>query len=134
MRYIVDTSVWSLALRKKALSPTNEIAVRKLKRLIDYGEQILLLGIIVQDLLQGIRDPEQFAKVRRALSYYEILQVGGEDHVFAAELFNKCRSKGVTASSIDFLIASMAIRHDCRLLTTGKDFEHIARHSELVLT
>ncbi len=131
MSFIVDTSVWSLALRKSSLKPSDELAVQKLRKLIEYGEHIFLLGIILQEVLQGIKNHDQFVKVQKELSYYEVLKTDREDHVYAAGIFNTCRSKGVTASTVDFLIASVAIRNDCRLLTTDKDFGHIAKHSEL---
>lgn len=129
MKYIVDTSVWSLALRRDRHRETDE--VRKLTILLREGERILLPGIILQEVLQGVRRSEQFEQIRESLSFFPLLETGRDDHVLAAELFNRCRSKGVQAATIDFLIAALAIRNECLLLTSDKDFAHIARHSDL---
>lgn len=131
MKCLVDTSVWSQAFRRRSRRETEE--VRKLEILLKGGERIFVAGVIVQEILQGIRQPEQFRQVQEALSFFPILATAREDHVFAAELFNLCRAKGVQASTIDFLIASLAIRNDCALLTSDRDFQHIAKHTELSL-
>lgn len=131
MNCIVDTSVWSLALRRN--KTVESIEVHKLKTLINKGEKIFLLGIIVQEILQGIRDCGQLKKVRDAISCFPIIEPVFEDYVYAAELFNHCRSKGIQASTIDFLIASICIRNDFFLLSADKDFQNICRHSKLKL-
>ncbi|MFH0800211.1 MAG: PIN domain-containing protein [Pseudomonadota bacterium] len=131
MNYIVDTSVWSQALRREHHRETEE--VRKLAILLSEGERIFLPGIILQEILQGVQRSEQFKQIREALSCFPVPETGRDDYVFAAELFNHCRSKGVQAATVDFMIASLAIRHKCLLLTSDKDFVHIARHSDLKL-
>lgn len=131
MKYIVDTSVWSLALRREKHRETDE--TRKLAVLLTEGERILLPGIILQEILQGIRLSDQFKKICEALSFFPVLDATHDDHVSAAELFNNCRSRGVQTGTIDCLIAVLAIRNECQLLTSDKDFEHIAKHCELRL-
>lgn len=131
MKCIVDTSVWSEALRRERHRNTAE--VRKLAILIDEGERIFMPGIILQEILQGIRRPEQFKLIRDSLSFFPPLEAAREDHILAAEIYNCCRSKGVQAATIDFLIAALAIRNECLLLSSDKDFIHIARHCDLHL-
>jgi hypothetical protein len=131
MKYVVDTSVWSLALRKKGHRETEE--VRKLSVLLKEGERIFVPGIILQEVLQGIRNVEQFKQIREALSYFPSLETSRDDYIFAAELFNICRTKGVQASTIDFLIAAIAISNNCILLSLDKDFVHISKYCELRL-
>lgn len=131
MKCIVDTSVWSQALRREHHRETDE--TRKLTILLKEGERIFLPGIILQEILQGVRRQEQFKRIRESLSFFPIMETRRDDYVFAAELFNYCRSKGVQAATIDFLITSLAIRNECLLLTSDKDFAHIARHSDLKL-
>lgn len=131
MKYIVDTSVWSLALRKKGHRETEE--VRKLFVLLKEGERIFVPGIVLQEILQGIRNPQQFMQIKEALGCFPSLETSREDHIFAAEVFNICRAKGIQASTIDFLIASIVIRNDCILLSSDKDFVHISKHCELRL-
>ena len=134
MKYIVDTSVWSLALRRKQTGrPKQPMAVKKLNVLLEHGERIFLVGIVIQEILQGIREQDQFSKVAGALSYFPLLEPARDDYVFAAQLFNSCRSKGVCASTVDYLIAALSIKNECRLLTSDKDFELISKHTELQL-
>lgn len=132
MRFIVDTSVWSLAFRRHAPS-TKESAVHKLQWLIEHGEELVLLGIIYQELLQGIRDPKQFRELRNALVSFPLLEPVRDDYAAAAELTNRCMSNGIQLGTIDSLIAAMAIRHRCRLLTADRDFTYIAKHAPLQL-
>ncbi len=131
MKYIVDTSIWSLALRRntKQKSP----AVEKLQKLLEGGFPIFMLGTIYQEILQGIRHEDQFRRIRDNLRILPMIDVSKDDHEEAARLFNGCRSHGIQASTIDCLIAAAAIRNDCTLLTTDNDFGQIARHASLKL-
>ena len=56
-----------------------------------------------------------------------------EDHERAAQFFNRCRSRGVQGANTDFLICSVAVRLDCPILTTDKDFEAFAAHLPIEL-
>lgn len=131
MKYLIDTSVWSLALRRDPHRDTEE--VRKLKILLKEGERVFVTGIILQEILHGIRKNDQFRQIQDLLSFFPMLESTREDHIFAAELYNLCRAKGVQASTVDFLIASQTIRNECLLLTSDRDFCHIAKHTELKL-
>jgi len=129
---LVDTSVWSLALRRRD-GGARHPAVSTLRSLIEQGETIRLIGAILQEVLQGVRDRSQFARLRSALKPFPLIELGRGDYEAAAELGNHCRSRGVQAGTIDFLIAAAAIRHRCALLTADQDFVHIARLSPLRL-
>jgi predicted nucleic acid-binding protein len=131
VRTIVDTSVWSLAFRRKPT--TSDPAVEKLHALIRDGHLVYLIGVILLEILQGIKTGSQREKVRQSLEPFTLLDLVREDYVEAATLSCLCRSKGVQAGTVDFLIAGAAIRNDCALLTTDKDFQHIAKLSALVL-
>ena len=134
MKVIVDTSVWSLALgRSSSEQQKISVAASKLNILLENGDRILLPGIIIQEILQGIKKQEQFSKVLKALTYFPIIEAKREDHIFAAKLFNLCRSKGIQASSVDFLISALSIQYKCHLLTNDTDFKHIAKHTNLKL-
>ena len=131
MTIIVDTSVWSHALRRRKTSddPQSE----KLAAALRQAQPIALLGIIVQEILQGVRDPRAFKKVRESLAAFPLIALDREDYVAAAELRNLCAARGVQASTIDFQIAAACARHDCALLTSDQDFERISQHSRLQL-
>lgn len=131
MKYIIDTSVWSLALRRSKAQQSP--AVEKLGKLLESGSPIFILGIIYQEILQGTRHEDQFRKIRDNLRILPLIDVTQNDHEEAARLFNRCQSRGVQASSIDCLIAVATIHNECTLLTTDRDFEHIAKHTPLKL-
>ncbi len=131
MRILVDTSVWSLALRRSS-GVVNEEAI-VLKTIIEQGEDIYLLGIILQEVLQGIRNSKDFLALKEYFRAFPLIDLAREDYVRAAELKNQLIGKGRQASTIDVLIASAAISHHCHLFTVDKHFTQIAEHSELKL-
>jgi hypothetical protein len=131
MKILVDTSVWSLALSREVEAHHEKVGV--LKELIASGQQVCLTGTILQEILQGVRSLNQFQKLDDHLKVFALLPATREDHVAAASMFRECRSRGIQASTIDFLIAAVAMQHDCYLLTTDADFERIASVSPLRL-
>lgn len=131
MRALVDTSVWSLAFRKRG--PAAHPAVEKLNLLLSEGEDVFLCGVVLQEILQAFRSDSAFRRVEKLLEPFELLDVQRCDHIEAARLHRTCASSGVTAGTVDCLIAQLAIRHDCQLLTTDHDFEHMAPLCELKL-
>lgn len=124
MKVIVDTSVWSLALRRRA--PSHE-AVDELRRLIRQG-RVALLGPVRQELLSGIRDADAFARLRDHLRAFEDERLGPEDFERAAEHFTTCRTAGVQGSNTDFLLCAVSERRAYPILTTDADFTRYARH------
>ena len=131
MRIIVDTSIWSLALRRH--SPIQNPESEALRKIIQGGEDIYLIGIILQEILQGIKKPEDFTNLKKYLDAFSLLEIKREDYIEAAELKNHLSRKGVQVSTIDVLIAAAAIVNDCCLYTNDRDFDHIAKHSQLKL-
>ncbi len=131
MNVLVDTSIWSLVLRRKNGRKVQEAT--RLEQFIQDGESIFLVGVILQEILQGIRSDKNFEKVAVTLKAFPLVPLKREDYIFAASLRNQCRAKGVQAGTVDFLIAAAAIRYNCRLFTTDKDFLHIAKHIDLKL-
>jgi predicted nucleic acid-binding protein len=125
VKFLVDTSVWSLALRRNR--PAEAPELEKLRTILEAGDDVLLLGVIFLEILQGIRDRKQFNAVKGRLEAFPLLEPTREDYVHCAHIRNECASRGVHASTVDFLIAGMAIRQDARLLTTDSDFFHISK-------
>ncbi len=128
---LVDTSVWSLALRKKG--PADHPDVTRLAELLRDGEDVYLTGTILQEILQAFRTESTFRRVARYLEPFPLLPLERSGHVAAAGIHRACAEKGVTASTIDCQIAAAAIQNDCALLSADRDFERIARHCKLVL-
>lgn len=129
MSLFVDTSVWSLALRRDA--PFSATEVRALVRAIEAGETILTTGLVLQELLQGFSGPKAHDQILDRFSSVPLLVPDRNDHIAAAELRNRCRRNGVQIGTIDALLAQLCIRHDLTMLTTDKDFRHVADHSVL---
>jgi len=123
VKILVDTSVWSLALRRRA--PAHP-AVDELRRLIAAG-RATLLGPIRQEVLSGIRDPTTFELLRERLAPFDDESLGITDYVRAAEFFNLCRAKGLQGSNTDFLLCAASERHRMPLFTTDDDFIRFAR-------
>jgi len=129
VRVLADTTIWSLALRRKpgSLNPTEASLVSAWADLVRDG-RVVLLGIIRQEVLSGIADSRQFKQLRDALAAFRDEPVVTADHVRAAEGFNRCRVKGVQGSPVDFLIFAVAERLSAPIFTTDSDFEHFAPH------
>jgi predicted nucleic acid-binding protein len=124
MNVIVDTSVWSLALRRRR-SPTAAEAL-ELAELIREG-RAGVLGPIRQELLSGIPDQRQFETLRDYLRAFPDVPLASDDYEEAAAFFNRCRVKGVQGSNTDFLICAAAARRKLGILTTDADFVHFAK-------
>ena len=130
MKVIVDTSVWSLVLRRSRGLRSRPI--EELRSLIrDYRVQ--MLGPIRQEILSGVRDQFQFEQLLDHLASFPDLPILTEDYITAARFFNLCRSKGVQGSNTDFLICAVAVRYECSIYTTDKDFEMFAQHLSIML-
>jgi hypothetical protein len=127
----VDTSVWSLALRRN--SPASAMQVRALVRSIETGETILTTGLVLQELLQGFSGPKARAQILDRFSAVPLIVPDRDDHILAAELRNRCRRGGVQIGTIDALLARLCVRHDLTMLSTDNDFKHVAGHCALKL-
>jgi predicted nucleic acid-binding protein len=129
MSLLVDTSVWSLALRRDI--EATEPQVHQLKDALFGSEIVVTTGLVLQELLQGFTGPCAQAQIIERLAALPLLQPDRDDHIAAAALRNSCRRAGVQIGTIDALLAQLCIRHDLMLLTTDQDFTHAARHCPL---
>jgi len=130
MRVLVDTSVWSLALRRNAPADGPELA--ELIELI-REVRVQMIGPIRQELLCGIRSQAQFRKLREHLRAFPDLELTTRDYEAAAEFFNLCRGKGIQGSNTDFLICAIAARNKIPIFTTDGDFTLYQQHLPIVL-
>jgi len=131
VRVLVDTSDWSLALRKGG--PAQHPAVHRLDALLEQGEDVFLTGVILQELLQAFRAERTVRKVRTYLEPFPLLALDRDGCADAAALHRRCAAHGISASTVNCQIATAAMLHGCALLTADRDFTHIARHSGLEL-
>ncbi|MBW1863139.1 MAG: PIN domain-containing protein [Deltaproteobacteria bacterium] len=121
MKVLVDTPIWSYALRTPNKKYQKDID--QLKSLI-RDQRALIIGPIRQEILSGYSDLRKFKKLKEKLSFFENTPIQDIDYESAAELCNQCRKKGVQGSHIDFLICAVAKRIDVPIFTTDKDFSH----------
>lgn len=124
MNVIVDTSVWSLALRRRRAPDSSEAL--ELAELIREG-RAGVLGPVRQELLSGVSEQRQYETLRDYLRAFPDVPLGSDDYEEAAAFFNRCRSKGVQGSNTDFLICAAAARRKLGIFTTDADFVHFAR-------
>jgi len=127
MEVLVDTSVWSLALRRRPrdLNQQERLLVEELEELIKPG-RAAIIGIIRQELLSGIKSHAQFEQLRKTLGAFRDELVDTSDHEAAAMAGNVCRGKGIAVSVVDMLICAVAQRRGIAIFTTDPDFEHYA--------
>jgi predicted nucleic acid-binding protein len=129
IRFIIDTSVWSEALRRKKKTVNSSDTI--VRKIIENDDEIVVIGIILQEILTSITDEKLFRDIKDILDDFLYLDITKNDYIYASELNNKCRSKGINAGSIDFLIASVAIRNELELVTFDKDFFNISKYTDL---
>jgi predicted nucleic acid-binding protein len=127
----VDTSVWSLALRRDLHSAVTE--VRALIRAIEAGETIVTTGLVLQEILQGFSGPKARVEILDRFSAVPLLVPDRDDHIHAADLRNRCRRAGIQIGTIDALLARLCVRHDLVMLSTDNDFKHVVRQCPLKL-
>ncbi len=134
MLVLVDTPIWSLALRRALieLNPHEQLLTSALKELIRDG-RAQLLGPVRQELLSGIRQEKTFTELRDYLRAFDEPNLDLADYEEAAHIHNRCRSQGIAGSSIDFLICAAAIRREWQIFTTDQDFTHYAKACPLRL-
>lgn len=129
MTLLVDTSVWSLALRSDA--PAAEPEVHALRDALLGDEMVVTTGLVLQELLQGFSGARSQAQIVERLAALPLLQPDRTDHIEAAGLRNTCRRAGLRIGTIDALLAQLCIRHELTLLTTDQDFARMQKHCSL---
>jgi predicted nucleic acid-binding protein len=119
----VDTTVWSLALRRDSAPDIPEVT--GLKHALENGQALTTTGFVLQELLQGFSGPKAAAAIIERFSSIPLIVPDRQDYIEAAALRNECRRSGVQAGTIDALIAHLCIRHELTLMTTDGDFKHM---------
>jgi predicted nucleic acid-binding protein len=122
MRLLVDTCVWSLALRRRdraVLSSTEQRLLAALTEAIRDG-RVVIVGPIRQEILSGIRNHAQFAKTKRLLDPFPDEPLSPAHYVEAARLYNLCRHHGLECGPVDMLLLAVAVRDGCAILTSDR--------------
>lgn len=125
---LVDTPIWSLSLRRRAvdLSSAERRATEALCELV-LQHRVQVLGSTRQEVLSGIREESQFRRIRDHLHDFPNVALDATDYEEAARISNHCRHKGVAGSAVDMLMCAVSIRRGWQIFTIDRDFEHYAR-------
>src|SRR5579863_7035610 len=128
MLVLVDTPIWSLALRRKDadLNSREQLFTQALRELIHDG-RAQLVGPVRQELLSGVREEASFRKLRDHLRAFEQASLDVADYEEAARLNNQCRARGIAGSAIDFLICAVAHRRKWKIFPSDRDFERYGK-------
>ena len=133
MNILVDTSIWSLALRRSGtLTEEDRLLVLELPELINEV-RVVMIGPVRQELLSGISSHEQYFNLKKKLHSFEDLLLTREYYERAAEFYNLCRKNGVQGSQIDFLICATAAIAKIQIFTSDKDFLLYEKHVPITL-
>jgi hypothetical protein len=134
MLVLVDTPIWSLALRRtpKDLNPREQLQTAALRELIREG-RAQLVGPVRQELLSGIRQEKNFRELRDYLRAFDEPILAVTDYEDAAYINNQCRAQGIAGSPIDFLICAIAARRNWEIFTADQDFARYAKAFPLKL-
>ncbi len=124
MNVLVDTSVWSLALRRA--KRVDDETSRELAALIQEG-RVVLLGPVRQELLSGLKEKRQYESLRDHLRAFPDLELESADFEEAALAFNRCRERGIQGANTNFLLCAVALRRDFAIFTADRDFVHFAK-------
>lgn len=125
MKVLVDTPIWSLALRRKPRMDDGT-ATSDLTALVQDG-RVAIIGPIRQEILSGLKDQAQFERLRDHLRAFPDVEITSTDYEDAAAFYNRCRSKGIQGSNTDFLICAVAARNGFPIFTTDGDFTHYSK-------
>lgn len=120
---LVDTSVWIDFFNGHASREADRLA-----QAISDHEPIVLCGIVITEILLGLKNDAEAERIAEILDAFDIApEPDRMDYCEAATLYRRCRSQGYTIrSTIDCLIAQACIRHGYDLLAKDRDFRQIA--------
>ena len=114
-----DSCIWIEALR----DATSEEA-HQLVTLLD-ASRIVISGIIMTEVLQGVRKKTAFASVAAHLSSIPYVEIGKNEYIAASILGIELKAKGIILPPSDLLIASACLKHNIHIYTHDKHFNHI---------
>lgn len=130
---VLDTSILSLAFRRRPRRGEEPPQAVLLRELIVADVPLAVPGIVLQELLSGVRGEGQFRRLQTVTAGFPVLLASEADHRRAAKINNACRGRGIACAAIDALIAAVTIENGGRLFTSDDDFRHIASCCELRL-
>ncbi|MCP4131803.1 MAG: PIN domain-containing protein [bacterium] len=134
MKILVDTSIWSLAFRRKK-GTRSKLETQILQELVELINETraVIIGPIRQEILSGISNMSQFNLLKQKLNTFDDFPIVFSDYELAAEFYNDCRKNGIQGSHIDFLICAIAANNDMPIFTSDKDFTNYSKYLDIRL-
>lgn len=126
MTLLVDTSVWSLAMRRDGANESKEVIA--LREALDGADSVVTTGLVLQEILQGFSGPKAKEAIIDRFGALPLIQPDRQDHIAAAEVRNVCRRSGLQVGTIDALLIQLCGRYELTLLSSDKDFANAAPH------
>ena len=124
MMVLIDTTVW-INFFSANLNPH----VKTLEKLIIDREDICVCGVVLTEVLQGIRDDSEFKKTQSLFFNLIFLPMPYSVYLRSAEIYRTLRRKGITIrKSVDCMIAAVALEYEIPILHNDKDFLPIEKH------
>jgi predicted nucleic acid-binding protein len=123
MYILVDTSIWSLALRKKDKTKEDEDIINFFSDII-RDLRLVIIGPIRQEILSGISDLNRYKELKDKISIFEDYRIQTKEYELAAQYYNECRRNGIQGSHIDYLICAVAVSNQMKIFTLDKDFDN----------
>jgi predicted nucleic acid-binding protein len=131
---LFDTSVLSRVFRRRRSGPEERRLQAVFDELMAADVPVGLPGIVLQEVLSGIRSHRQFNDLAaKLLAAFTVVAEGAPEHLEAARVKSACLGKGLNVSGVDCLIAACAISGNHELFAVDEDFEAIAKHAPLRL-
>ena len=131
MNLLVDTSVWSLVLRRDA--PADVPEAEYLRKAIARGDSIVTTGIVLQEILQGVTGARMRTAIQERFAALPFLVPDRNDHVHAADLHSAARQTGIQVGTVDALLAALCLKHHLTMLSTDADFRNLRKVAPLVI-
>jgi len=125
--------VLSVVFRRLRRAEPPPRVVKQFAALVEDDAPLGIPGIVLQELLSGVRTATQFAKLDEILDGFPLLLATRQTHISAARVRNQCRASGLAASTVDCLVAAHALVAGATLMTLDDDFRRMAPHVGLTL-
>lgn len=116
---LIDTSAWIDFFRNQS-GAVGDIVATLIER-----DQAVMTGPVLAELLQGLRSRQEINPLRELFDVLPYIEISRRDWEQTGDLLRKLRQRGITVPLTDALIAIVAKRNGCAVLTLDRHFEHL---------
>ena len=118
-KVIIDTSAWIDFFRNQTGAVGDAVAT-----LIEKN-QVIITGPILTELRQGLKNRQETETLCDLLNILPYAEIDRKDWEKTGTLLRKLRQKGITVPLTDALIAVVAKRNQCSILTLDRHFNYL---------